>query len=193
MKFIIQKVLEAKVESEGEVVGQIGKGYLILVGLSVDDTDEYIDFVTDKFLNIRLFDDVQGNRWKESIKSLGLEILLVSQFTLFSVLKGNKPDFHLAMNNEKAKITFDKIVETTNNKYDPNKVKTGKFGAYMKVSLVNDGPTTIEWEYPGKKAENIANNKKHNTDKGKNNIKEDTKEDIKDNSKKEEEEINTHK
>ncbi|MCQ2816861.1 MAG: D-aminoacyl-tRNA deacylase, partial [archaeon] len=160
MKFIIQKVLEASVTVDNEIVGQIGKGFMILVGLSIDDTEEYIEFVTDKFLNLRLFDDDKGTRWKESIKSLGLELLLVSQFTLHSVLKGNKPDFHFAMENEKAKAMFDKMIECLKKKYDPNKIKTGKFGEYMKVSLVNDGPCTIEWEYPGEKAMKIEQNNK---------------------------------
>lgn len=161
MKFVIQKVLEASVTVENEIVGKIGQGLMILVGLSIDDTDEYVDFVTDKFLNLRLFDDEKGNRWKESVKSLGLEILLVSQFTLYSVMKGNKPDYHFAMENEKARALFDKIVNRIKQKYDPNKIQTGKFGAMMKVALVNDGPCTIDWEYPGDKLEKIQmNNKK---------------------------------
>ena len=70
MKFIIQKVSEASVKVENEIVGKIGRGFMILVGLSIDDTEEYIEFVTDKFLNLRLFEDDKGARWKESIKSL---------------------------------------------------------------------------------------------------------------------------
>ena len=158
MRFVIQRVQQAEVTVEGKSVGKIGKGLMILVGLTEGDKDEYIDHVTDKFLNLRLWDGSDGTRWKECVKSLGLEILLVSQFTLYSHMKGNKPDFHLAMDNGPAKVMFDKIVERTRKKYDANKVQTGMFGAHMMVSLVNDGPVTIEWEYPGDKLENIKNN-----------------------------------
>ena len=158
MRFVIQRVYQAEVTVEGKSVGKIGKGLMILVGLTDGDTEEYIDHVTDKFLNLRLWDGSDGTRWKECVKSLGLEILLVSQFTLYGHMKGNKPDFHFAMDNDPAKILFDKIVDRIKKKYDPNKIQTGMFGAYMKVSLVNDGPITIEWEYPGDKLENIKNN-----------------------------------
>ena len=158
MRFVIQRVQQAEVTVEGKSVGKIGKGLMILVGLTEGDKDEYIDHVTDKFLNLRLWDGSDGTRWKECVKSLGLEILLVSQFTLYSHMKGNKPDFHCAMDNGPAKVMFDKIVERTRKKYDANKVQTGMFGAHMMVSLVNDGPVTIEWEYPGDKLENIKNN-----------------------------------
>ena len=158
MRFVIQRVQQAEVTVEGKSVGKIGKGLMILVGLTEGDKDEYIDHVTDKFLNLRLWDGSDGTRWKECVKSLGLEILLVSQFTLYSHMKGNKPDFHCAMDNGPAKVMFDKIVERTRKKYDANKVQTGMFGAHMMVSLVNDGPVTIEWEHPGDKLENIKNN-----------------------------------
>lgn len=158
MRFVIQRVQQAEVTVDGKSVGKIGKGLMILVGLTEGDKDEYIDHVTDKFLNLRLWDGSDGTRWKECVKSLGLEILLVSQFTLYSHMKGNKPDFHFAMDNGPAKVMFDKIVERTRKKYDASKVQTGMFGAHMMVSLVNDGPVTIEWEYPGDKLENIKNN-----------------------------------
>jgi len=159
MKFVIQRVNRACVRVEGEIVGQIGKGLMILVGLTDGDSEEYIDHVADKFLNIRLFDDEKGARWKESVKTLGLELLLVSQFTLYHILKGNKPDFHSAMDGSKAKELFDKIVARTREKYEEKKVQTGKFGEYMKIDMECDGPITINWEYPN---ENLieANNKK---------------------------------
>ena len=164
MKFVIQRVTDAQVTVEGTIIGKIGKGLMILVGLTHDDKEEYIEHITDKFLNLRLFDGTDGTRWKESVKSLGLEILLVSQFTLYSFMKGNKPDFHYAMDNEPARIMFDKIVKRIKEKYDPAKIQTGAFGEYMMVNLTNDGPVTIEWEYPGDKLDNIINN---NVKKGK--------------------------
>ena len=163
MKFVIQRVSRGCVRVEGQIVGQIGKGLMILVGLNHHDTDEYIDHVVDKMLNIRLFEDEKGARWKESVKSLGLEILLVSQFTLYHILKGNKPDFHGAMDGDKAKILFDKIVAKTREKYDEKKVQTGKFGEYMFIDMECDGPITIEWEYP---TQNVIDS---NNQKGKNN------------------------
>ena len=163
MRFVIQRVNRGCVKVSSQTVGQIGKGLMILVGLSDRDTDEHIDHIVDKFLNIRLFDDEKGNRWKESVKSLGLEILLVSQFTLYHVLKGNKPDFHEAMGGEQARVLFDKIVKRAREKYDEKKIQTGAFGEYMQIDMECDGPVTINWEYPQKsKHNNEDNNKKEN-------------------------------
>ena len=174
MKFVIQRVTRGCVRVEGQVVGQIGKGLMVLVGLNHHDTDEYIDHVVDKILNIRLFDDAKGARWKESVKSLGLEILLVSQFTLYHILKGNKPDFHSAMDGDKAKELFDKIVAKAREKYDEKKVQTGKFGEYMFIDMECDGPVTINWDYP---TENVieSNNKKGKNNKVNENKKGETK------------------
>lgn len=148
MRFVIQRVKRASVTVEGELIGKINAGLMILVGISPQDTDEYIAHVCDKFLNMRLFKDAKGTAWKESVISLGLEILLVSQFTLYGYFKGNKPDFHGAMEGEQAKVLFDKIVECCRNKYKRDKIQTGKFGHYMQVELLNDGPVTLEWDYP---------------------------------------------
>ena len=161
MKFVIQRVKRGCVKVEGQIVGQIGRGLMILVGLNHHDTEEYIDHVVDKFLNLRLFDDEKGARWKESVKSLGLEILFVSQFTLYNIFKGNHPDFHGAMEGDKAKVFFDKIVAKAKEKYDEKKIQTGKFGEYMFIDMECDGPVTINWEYP---TENVleSNKKKGN-------------------------------
>ena len=167
MKFVIQRVTKGCVRVEGQIVGQIGKGLMILVGLTEGDTEEYIDHVVDKFLNIKLFDDEKGARWKESVKSLGLDLLLISQFTLYNTLKGNKPDFHFAMEGNKANELFDKIVKRAKEKYDEKKVQTGKFGEHMFIEMECDGPVTINWEYPTQKwIDNINNN---NVKKGKDN------------------------
>ena len=160
MKFVIQRVTKGCVRVEGQIVGQIGKGLMILVGLTEGDTEEYIDHVVDKFLNIKLFDDEKGARWKESVKSLGLDLLLVSQFTLYNTLKGNKPDFHFAMEGNKANELFDKIVKRAKEKYDEKKVQTGKFGEHMFIEMECDGPVTINWEYPTQKLIDNVNKKK---------------------------------
>ena len=160
MRFVIQRVNRGCVKVSSQIVGQINKGIMVLVGISDRDTDEHIEHITDKLLNIRLFDDEKGNRWKESVKSLGLEILLVSQFTLYNTLKGNKPDFHEAMEGEKAKELFEKIVKRAKEKYDEKKVQTGSFGEYMQIDIECDGPVTINWDYPSKnKNTNEDNNK----------------------------------
>ena len=148
MRFVIQRVNRGCVKVSSQTVGQIGKGLMILVGISDKDTDEHIDHIVDKLLNIRLFDDDKGNRWKESVKSLGLELLLVSQFTLYHILKGNKPDFHGAMGGEQAKLLFEKIVNKAKEKYEEKKIQTGAFGEYMQIDMECDGPVTINWEYP---------------------------------------------
>lgn len=93
MKFVIQRVTSAHVKVAEETVGKIGKGMLVLIGFTQSDKEKDIDFAANKLLNLRLWDDEKGQRWKESVKSLNLEILIVSQFTLYSVLKGNKSDF----------------------------------------------------------------------------------------------------
>ena len=205
MRFIIQRVKSASVTVSNELVSKIGPGLMILVGLTHDDKEEYFDHVTDKFLNLRLWDDSKGVRWKESVKSQNFEILLVSQFTLYYIMKGNKPDFHLAMENDKAKLLFDKLVDCIKKKYDENKIKTGKFGEYMNVELINDGPVTLNWEYPGNKIENMEKNgtkiknenknvKENNGKKEKENKKEDKKKkDKKDKNKKEEDKKDENK
>ena len=169
MRFVIQRVNRGCVKVSSQIVGQINKGLMVLVGISDRDTDEHIEHITDKLLNIRLFDDDKGNRWKESVKSLGLDILLVSQFTLYHILKGNKPDFHEAMGGEQAKALFDKIVKRMREKYDEKKIQTGAFGEYMQIDMECDGPVTINWEYPAKKEndnnENNKDNKKEKTNK----------------------------
>ena len=196
MRFVIQRVNRGCVKVSSQIVGQINKGLMVLVGISDRDTDEHIEHITDKLLNIRLFDDEKGNRWKESVKSLGLELLLVSQFTLYHVLKGNKPDFHEAMGGDKARELFDKIVKRIREKYDEKKVQTGAFGEYMQIDMECDGPVTINWEYPVKKEKNNdeenKDNKKDNNKKGekkgktkenKGNKKQDKKEDKKEEKK----------
>jgi len=164
MRFVIQRVNRGCVKVSSQTVGQIGKGLMILVGISDKDTDEHIVHIVDKLLNIRLFDDDKGNRWKESVKSLGLELLLVSQFTLYHILKGNKPDFHGAMGGEQAKLLFEKIVNKAKEKYDEKKIQTGAFGEYMQIDMECDGPVTINWEYP-----NINKNDNNNKEEKKEN------------------------
>lgn len=148
MKFVIQRVIKSCVTVEGNVVGSINRGLLVLVGFTKGDNKNDINFAANKLLNIRLWSDKNDKTWSTSVKDNNFEILLVSQFTLYSYFKGNKPDFHLALNPLEAEPLYDYFVETLRSIYSKEKISTGKFGHMMEVSLVNDGPVTMNWEYP---------------------------------------------
>ena len=157
MRVIIQRVTEASVTVEQKIVGKIGKGILVLVGFTTTDTFKEIDHLTNKILKLRLWSNKKEVRWAESVVDQELEVLCVSQFTLYTVLKGNKPDFHLAMEPETANKMYETFLDTLKKKYRPDKIQSGVFGGYMSVGLVNDGPVTIDLEYPEKK-ENVNGN-----------------------------------
>ncbi|KAJ1935702.1 D-tyrosyl-tRNA(Tyr) deacylase [Linderina macrospora] len=145
MRAVLQKVLRASVTVDDRIVGEIGRGIMVLVGISQHDTKEDMEYMAKKILNMRVFDDAEGAMWKRSVQDEGLGILLVSQFTLYGkTTKGNKPDFHEAMKSAESKQFFDDFVKRVGQMYDPSKVFTGEFGAMMQVSLVNDGPVTLE-------------------------------------------------
>lgn len=119
---------------------------MVLVGIGREDTQEDAEYMARKIVNLRLLDaeDGSGKRWHASVKSAGLELLLVSQFTLFSVLKGNKPDFHNAMGGDEARAFFDSFCQMVRKELGSDeRVKEGAFGEMMDVALVNDGPVTI--------------------------------------------------
>jgi D-tyrosyl-tRNA(Tyr) deacylase len=174
MRFIIQRVNQACVTiKDKENSNKIGKGLLIYVGINQNDNEDSLDFIVDKLLNIKLFDGENEARWKESVLSLDLEILLISNFTLYCNFKGNKPNFNHAMDGTNAGILFGKLVSKLKEKYKEDKVKIGEFGEYMFIDSINDGPVTIDWEYPTEKDEeqkknnnkNNKNNKKNKNDK----------------------------
>ena len=136
MKAVIQRVLTASVSVAGELISSIERGYCILVGISKDDTDKDMEFIIRKILNMRLFSDDETNtKWNKSVVDKNFEILCVSQFTVQSVFK--------AMPAEKSKEFYDRFLETLGSLYKHDKIKNGKFGNYMKVSIENDGPVTI--------------------------------------------------
>lgn len=157
MKFVIQKVSEGCVRVNEEIVGKIGKGLVVLVGFTTNDNAKDIPQAIKKILNLRVFENEKGEHWKTSVSDNDYELLIVSQFTLYSVLKGNKPDFHKALEPTKAQELYDLFVETAMNKYKKERIQTGIFGAKMQVSLVNEGPVTIQWEYPAVNEKNIDN------------------------------------
>ncbi|CAL9108723.1 unnamed protein product [Musa acuminata var. zebrina] len=145
MRAVVQRVLSASVEVAGRVVSEIGPGLLVLVGVHESDTDADADYICRKVLNMRLFSNSKtGKSWDLSVKQSNFGVLLVSQFTLYGILKGNKPDFHVAMPPQKAKPFYESLVEKFRKSYTSDAVKDGVFGAMMKVNLVNDGPVTMQ-------------------------------------------------
>ncbi|KAL5988864.1 hypothetical protein ACLOJK_026966 [Asimina triloba] len=145
MRAVVQRVVSASVEVDGRTVSEIGPGLLVLVGLHESDVESDADFICRKVLNMRLFpNDSTGKSWDQNVMQKKYGVLLVSQFTLFGILKGNKPDFHVAMPPNKAKPFYELLVDKFHKSYDPDSIKDGVFGAMMKVHLVNDGPITMQ-------------------------------------------------
>jgi D-tyrosyl-tRNA(Tyr) deacylase len=141
MRFVVQRVSHASVTVEGNVIGQIGKGFLVLIGVSDTDTREIADKMIKKMTGLRIFEDEQG-KTNLSLADVAGELLLVSQFTLYAdCKKGNRPSFIRAGKPEAANDMYEYIISECRKKVD--KVETGSFGADMKVELLNDGPFTI--------------------------------------------------
>lgn len=144
MKFLIQRVTKAQVDIEGITVGSIHKGYMVLIGVGEEDTKDEADRLIRKMMNLRIFADENG-KTNLSIKDVNGELLLVSQFTLYAnCSKGNRPTFNGAGNPTLANEIYEYIIEQCRKEIAV--VETGKFGADMQVSLVNDGPFTIMLE-----------------------------------------------
>ena len=141
MKFVIQRVNHAEVKVDGEIVGKIGKGFLVLIGVGREDTKEDADWYLKKLLGLRIFEDENG-KTNLSLADVNGELLLVSQFTLYAdCRKGNRPSFTDAGKPDMAKELYHYIIENCKNQIAV--VEQGVFGADMKISLVNDGPFTI--------------------------------------------------
>ena len=142
MKVVIQRVSEASVSIDKIIVSEIKMGLLILVGIENEDATEDINWLCKKISNLRIFSD-ENQIMNKSITDVGGEIIVVSQFTLqASTKKGNRPSYIAAARPEIAIPLYQKFISTLENNIN-KKIKTGKFGADMQVSLVNDGPVTI--------------------------------------------------
>ena len=143
MRVLVQRCDKANVKVDGKIVGSIDKGMMILVGFTDTDTTTNIDYMVDKVLNLRIYDDEFGIMNKSILESGG-SILSVSQFTLYAdTKKGRRPSYVNALNGEKAILLYDEF----NKKLKEHiHVETGVFGAEMKVELINDGPITIMLE-----------------------------------------------
>ena len=141
MRCVIQKVTEASVSVAGETVGQIGAGFVVLIGVRTEDTDADVRYMAEKVPNLRIFEDDAG-KLNRSLLDVGADILAVSQFTLYGDTRGQRrPGFTRAARPEQAEALYTQLVEAWRAK--GIRVETGRFRTEMKVSLVNDGPCTI--------------------------------------------------
>ena len=141
MKFVIQRVLEASVKVDNEIIGQIEKGFMVLIGVGQDDTKEIADKMVKKLVGLRIFEDENG-KTNLSLADVDGELLLISQFTLYAnCKKGYRPSFTESGAPDLAEALYEYIIAQC--KESVPVVEKGSFGADMKVSLVNDGPFTI--------------------------------------------------
>lgn len=144
MRFLVQRVSEANVMVDNNITGKIGKGYLVLIGITHTDTTDYADYLINKLLNLRVFCD-ENDKMNLNINQVNGELLLVSQFTLYAnTSHGNRPDFLEAAKPAYAEELYEYIIKECKNRNI--NVQTGIFGADMKVHLLNDGPVTIMLE-----------------------------------------------
>ena len=141
MRAVLQRVTEASVTIDGQKVGEIGKGIMVLFGMLGTDTDKTIDYMLDKVINLRIFED-ENEKMNRSLEDVGGQVLVISQFTLYgNCKKGRRPEFLAAARPELAVPLYEKFVALCRDK--GFHVETGEFGASMEVESVNDGPVTL--------------------------------------------------
>lgn len=141
MRFVIQRVKEASVVVDGETIGEIATGFMVLIGVREDDTEAIVDKMVHKLLNMRIFEDENG-KTNLGLSDVGGNLLLISQFTLYAdCRKGNRPSFVHAAGPELGESLYEYIIGKCREAYPD--LQTGSFGADMKVSLLNDGPFTV--------------------------------------------------
>jgi len=141
MRIVLQRVREAWVRVDGKEIARIGQGFLLLVGIGREDNEEEVVFWAKRIPELRVFPDENG-KMNRSLREVGGEVLCVSQFTLYGdVLAGRRPSFDGAAPTESARVLYERFVEAL--RAEGISVKTGIFGAYMEVGLVNDGPVTL--------------------------------------------------
>ena len=142
MRVVVQRVCQSNVKVSGEVIGKINEGLMVLVSFVDEDNDTDLDWMTKKIINLRIFNDDEG-KMNRSVQDIGGDILLISQFTLHgSTKKGNRPSFIKAAKPDFANVMYERFINILEQSLG-KKIQTGEFGGDMKVSLVNDGPTTI--------------------------------------------------
>jgi len=144
MRILVQRVKSASVAVEGRTISQIGPGLVALVGVHEYDREEDLKVCCRKLLAAKLWPNDNGAQWRHGVKQKDLELLCVSQFTLYGTLsKKNQPDYKLSMKAITAEIMYNQFLHLLGESYDHEKISDGKFGAMMDVELVNDGPVTI--------------------------------------------------
>ena len=163
MRAIIQRVTRASVTVNNAVVGEIGPGLLVLVGVGLRDTPDDVAWLVGKLLAARLFTSAAGRPWGASAATLGLPLLVISQFTLHGSLKKAQPDFHRSAPGGVARELFDSVVAGLRERHGAERVRTGAFGEMMAVDSCNDGPVTLAldsknrafavWDEPREQAE----------------------------------------
>ena len=144
MKALIQRVARGSVTIDGEVVGRIGRGFVVLLGVREGDTEEDARRLAYKTVNLRVFADKHG-KMNQSVQDIRGEILVISQFTLYAdTRKGHRPSFVRAAAPALAEALYEQVLAALRAELGPERVAAGHFGAMMQVELVNDGPVTIE-------------------------------------------------
>ncbi|SHI33452.1 D-tyrosyl-tRNA(Tyr) deacylase [Clostridium cavendishii DSM 21758] len=141
MRAVVQRVKRSSVKVSDKVIGEINKGFNVLVGISKDDSMEDLIYIKEKILNLRVFED-ENEKMNLSLKDIGGELLIISQFTLYGdCRKGRRPNFMEALGGDEAKKLYDSFLELFKN--EDIKLQSGSFGADMEVEIINDGPVTI--------------------------------------------------
>tara|TARA_Y100001947_G_scaffold44527_1_gene37018 strand:+ start:426 stop:878 length:453 start_codon:yes stop_codon:yes gene_type:complete len=142
MRVVVQRVSQSNVKVSGEIIGEINEGLMVLVSFVDEDNDTDLGWMTKKIINLRIFNDDEG-KMNRSVQEIGGDILLISQFTLHgSTKKGNRPSFIKAAKPDFANVMYERFIKVLEQSLG-KEIQTGEFGGDMKVSLVNDGPTTI--------------------------------------------------
>ena len=142
MRVVVQRVSQSNVKVSGEVIGEIKEGLMVLVSFVDEDNDTDLDWMTKKIINLRIFNDDEG-KMNRSVQDIGGDILLISQFTLHgSTKKGNRPSFIKAAKPDFANVMYERFIKVLEQSLG-KEIQTGEFGGDMKVSLINDGPTTM--------------------------------------------------
>ena len=142
MRVVVQRVSQSNVKVSGEVIGEIKEGLMVLVSFVDEDNDSDLGWMTKKIINLRIFNDDEG-KMNRSVQGVGGDILLISQFTLHgSTKKGNRPSFIKAAKPDFANVMYERFIKVLEQSLG-KEIQTGEFGGDMKVSLINDGPTTI--------------------------------------------------
>ncbi|NMM51763.1 D-aminoacyl-tRNA deacylase [Paenibacillus aquistagni] len=148
MKIVVQRAKDAKVVVEGQTVGQIDKGFMLLVGVTHEDTEQDVNWLADKIVGLRVFEDEAG-KMNHSVQDIGGAILSVSQFTLYGdCRKGRRPNFMAAARPDQAEQLYERFNDRLRS--HGLTVETGRFGAMMDVSFINDGPVTLILDSEGK-------------------------------------------